>query len=118
MNPTKTFMRCTAQKYLAGLEMQKLKFGFERAVLTFHCRKTMELALRGLEQNKHLAIINWSIHPDGANFEGRILLMFRIDRDAFELAQKMEQEKVEDWWKRYHAADIRTKRLMACGAIQ
>lgn len=118
MNPTKTLIRCTAQSCFASLSWQQLKFGFERAVFTFYNRDTMERALKKLEKSKNLSIIRWSTKPSWSGFEGTIFVMGTLDKEAFEKAQKLEQDQVESWWQRYHAADYRTKKLMARGAIE
>lgn len=122
MNFTKTLLRGTAQKYNAALGWQKLQYGFERAILGFETRLPMELALKGLQKSEHIVIIDWSFCPDTPKFPGKILLMTRLDRDAYQqaqkLAQKLAQDKVEAWAQRYLAGDMRTKKLMARGAIQ
>ena len=94
---------------------QKLRFGFERAVI--ECKSEVEFSL-AYEIGKRIRNTkqeSW-IYRQG-EFEGYIYLMDRTDSEQLHMMMRQEQESVENWWQRYHAADPLTKRKMACGEI-
>ena len=52
------------------------------------------------------------------SFEAYLYVMPLEDYTQLKAKSKVEQDKLEDWWQRYHNADAETRRLMACGAIE
>lgn len=112
------------EKYIAKIaktnnvdfDWQILKFGYKRAVI--HCDNWDEFnyLYNVLTKRKQIYVDYWHC-SDGGFFEGNIYIMAIEDYKGLKAAQKEEQCKIENWWKRYHNADAETQRLMACGAI-
>lgn len=93
------------------LQWQKLRFGYERAVLSFSDSKTYTEAQSAVCKLPETHP-SWACHFEG-QFDGVIYLMYAPDYHA--LAGKLETERVmnEQWWRKYHDADEQTRRKMA-----
>lgn len=92
-----------------------LRFGYRQAVYTFDDYDSFSETWNATHRLKGVSV-GKSCHFQG-EFDGTIFIM--DSQDAAELNRKLreEQEKCENWWKRYHAADETTKAQMRCGAI-
>ena len=95
------------------LRWQKLKFGFERAVLSFSDSTTYtkaQTAASKLPETK----VSWKCHFQG-EFDAEIYLMNSLDHKA--LNDRLQEEKAanEAWWRAYHDADDETRKKMAAG---
>lgn len=98
-------------------KIQKLHFGFERMFLDFtdDIEGYYEMR-RWLERQKTLSY-ETEMPYTPRHFVGWIRVMPASERDEWMTLCKQDSDRVEDWWRRYHAANIETRRLMACGQI-
>lgn len=105
-----------AQKYDFTYEIEKVKFGFIRAAIECSDIDQYYNLQKAVERIKGVKVTTWASFY-GA-FEGRVYLM--EENDAKQLKKLLDEEcnRVEDWWQRYHAADGKTRELMACGKIK
>lgn len=113
----KKLMESSSEFFSIPLEWEKCKYGYERAKFSFDNYTELEKVRNYLYKADSFSIDTWT-NSDGGVFEGYLFVM---DRKNFqELQSKLEEDKRinEDWWNRYHFADLETKALMACGAIK
>lgn len=110
-----SFVRKLAQKHDFTYELQDLKFGYIRAVIKCTDFEQYQNLRILVDKTKGAKGSTWSSFS--GIFEGYIYLMDAEDAKELEQKLKEEQERVEDWWKRYHEADFKTRKLMACGVI-
>lgn len=95
------------------LRWQKLKFGYERAVLSFTDSTVYTKAQTEASKIPETKV-SWNCHFQG-QFDAEIYLMYAPDHKA--LKNRLEEEKAvnEAWWKAYHEADEETRKKMASG---
>ena len=110
------FMRKFANQNHVEVQWQQLRFGYKRAKIPCHSRAEYEELKASLSRNKSLRVDYW-VCFDG-EFEAYLYVMPLEDYTQLKAKSKVEQDKLEDWWQRYHNADAETRRLMACGAIE
>lgn len=99
-----------------GYEWQPLKFGYKRAVVRCDSWDEFDYLRNALAKRKQIHIESWYCNGGGF-FEGNVYIMAQEDYEGLNAAQKEEQQRLENWWQRYHNADAETRRLMACGKI-
>ena len=92
------------------------RFGYKRAKISCHSWAEYTAVEAALRRNKSLRVDYW-VCFDG-EFEAYLYVMPLEDYTQLKAKSKVEQDKLEDWWQRYHNADAETRRLMACGAIE
>lgn len=103
------------KKYGIGYRLRPLKFGFER--MEIDCESYAILTGLGDEIKGIRGVsVESNAHFDG-EFTGVLCVMDASANTKLRALLKEEQDRVEDWWQRYHVADEDTRRLMACGAI-
>lgn len=98
------------------VEREALRFGHNRAKISCHSYKEMASVVSKLSRKRNMAIIKTWACSEG-EFEGYVYVMDLQAKAEYEARVKEEQARLEDWWQRYHSADIETRRLMACGTI-
>jgi hypothetical protein len=109
-------MALLAKKHGLRLEWQPVRFGHRRA--RFTCDSYEEVtAVQSLLRRIGGAWADSWVCFEG-EFEGYVYAMARKDHDDLERQRKAESDRLEDWWLRYHLADVETRRLMACGEIE
>lgn len=109
-------MASVAGKYSLSCEFESLKFGYFRAVIycdTYNAFNSARILMRRVDG---MHVEEWCCF-DG-EFEGRLYIMDRNQKRELDKLLKEEQERIEDWWQRYHAADPIARSLMACGVIE
>lgn len=106
---------CEENKILATV--QKLTFGYERVLLDFYDNRDGFWAMcRWLDKKKSLHFeTSCPYYPK--HFVGYIKVMPAKERDQWMNLCRQDADRLDDWWRRYHAADKETRRLMACGTI-
>ena len=110
------FMRKFAKQNHVEVQWQPLRFGYKRAKIPCHSWAEYTAVEAALRRNKSLHVDDW-VCFDG-EFEAYLYVMPLEDYTQLKAKSKVEQDKQEDWWQRYHAANDETRRLMACGAIE
>lgn len=110
------FMRKFARENNVEVQWQQLKFGYKRAKIPCYSREEYKELERALKKNKALRVDRWTCF--NGEFEAYLYVMPLEDYTQLKAKSKVEQDKLEDWWQRYHNADAETRRLMACGAIE
>ena len=106
---------CEEKEILATV--QKLTFGYERVLLDFtNDRDGFWQMCRWLDKKKTLHY-ETSCPYSPIHFIGYIKVMPAKERDQWMTLCRQDSDRIDDWWRRYHAADEETRRLMACGAI-
>ena len=103
------------KKYGIRYRMETLKFGFKRAVIEFDSYALLE-GIRDELQGIKGTVIHSFVHFQG-EFSGALTVMDENDDADLHKKLREEHDRIEDWWRRYNAADEETRRLMACGAI-
>lgn len=98
-----------------NIQWQDLKFGFQRAILTFDNSISYTKAQTEVCKIPETHF-NFKSFYEG-KFEGRICLMYKPDFETLDFKLKAEAAANQDWWQRYHDADEETRRLMASGKI-
>lgn len=110
-------MTAFAKKNGLLLSWQDMVFGHRRACISCGSRNEFQLAMTLAKKLKGVWTDYWFC-SDGGVFESYVYAMDADEHRRFLEEAKREQDRVEDWWQRYHAADTDTRRLMACGAIE
>lgn len=105
-----------ARKHGYGIKWQNLRFGFARAVIDCNSYEEIYAVEYLFSKIKDVWIEHWACSI--GEFSGCVYVMDAADHEELERLQKEDQQRLEDWWTRYHFADKETRRLMACGAIQ
>lgn len=116
---TKFELKMTALAKKNGLPLvwQDMTFGHRRACISCGSRDEFRFALALARKLKGVWTDCWFC-SDGGVFESYVYVMDADKHRRFQDEVKREQDRVEDWWQRYHVADEDTRRLMACGAIE
>lgn len=120
MSKTKTIRKLLAycEKIEQPAVVQKLTFGYERVFMDFmDNREGFYEMCKWLDKHKSLWYQTGCPYSPLHEFNGHIFVMPVKERDEWMTLCKQDQERLDDWWRRYHAADEETRRLMACGAI-
>ena len=110
------FMRKFARENNVEVQWQQLKFGYKRAKISCYSWEEYKELEGTLKRIKSLSVEHW-VCFDG-EFEAYLYVMPLEDYTQLKAKSKVEQDKLEDWWQRYHAANDETRRLMACGEIE
>lgn len=110
------FMRKFAKQNHVEVQWQQLRFGYKRAKIPCHSWAEYTAVEAALRRNKSLRV-DYCVCFDG-EFEAYLYVMPLEDYTQLKAKSKVEQDKLDDWWQRYHNADAETRRLMACGAIE
>lgn len=110
------FMRKFAKQNHVEVQWQQLRFGYKRARISCHSWAEYTAVEAALRRNKSLHVEKW-VWFDG-EFESYLYVMPLEDYTQLKAKSKVERDKLEDWWRRYHNADEEIRRLMACGAIE
>jgi hypothetical protein len=105
-----------ARKHGYPMEWQDLRFGFKRAVIECSSYEDIYAVEYLFRKMKDTWVEHWACSI--GTFSGCVYIMDAADHEELERLQKEDQQRLEDWWTRYHFADKETRRLMACGAIQ
>lgn len=98
--------------------IQKLHYGYERALLEFtdDLDGYYELC-RWLDRQKRKLVYDTEMPYSPRHFIGRIRVMPISERDEWLALCRQDSVRVEEWWRRYNAADPESRKLMACGQI-
>ena len=110
------FMRKFARENNVEVQWQQLKFGYKRAKIPCCSWEEYKELERTLKRIKSLSVEHW-VNFQG-EFEAYLYIMPLEDYSQLKGKVKAENDKLENWWQRYHAANDETRRLMACGAIE
>lgn len=107
---------CKKKNILATV--QELTFGYERVVLDFtdDIDGFYEMC-RWLDRKKRSLTYSTEVPYSPKHFIGWIFVMPLKERGEWMSLCTQDQKRLDDWWRRYRAADDETRRLMACGAI-
>ena len=111
----KKYIEILCHKNGLPLTWQKLKFGFERAAIECKSEEEFSIAYKLGKRIRNTKQESWVCRQ--GEFEGYIYLMDLNDFEQLRMLIQQEQESVENWCQRYHAADPLTRRKMACGEI-
>lgn len=105
-----------ACKYNFTYKVENYPYNTQRAIIK--CEDINRfLYLRSMLWNtKGIKVDYWYVTDNF--FEGRIYVMTCEDFEHKEVERKKELERNWNWWTRYNNANVETKKLMACGAIE
>ena len=105
-----------AKKHNFNYQWQACKYDTRRAVI--HCESYNQLSYicNVLSRVKTFSITTWKCFEN--NFDGYIYVMAMDDAEKLRTESTAEQNRSNNWWNRYHIADMETRKLMACGAIE
>ena len=105
-----------AKKHGFEYQWQETKYNTKRAVI--HCESYNQLSYicDVLSRVQNINITTWKCFEN--NFDGYIYVMSSDDTEKLRTENSAEQNRNNNWWERYHIADMETRKLMASGAIE
>lgn len=106
-----------AKRHNLFLEWQPLNFGYVRAKIHCGSREELSAVEATLRRQSSNVMVTGTWSCAAGEFEGYVFAMEPQAKADYDAKAKAEQERLENWWHRYHSADTETRRLMACGVL-
>ena len=105
-----------AKKHGFEYQWQQTKYDTRRAAISCSSYNQLSYICNVLSRVKNIEVATWMCFE--CEYEGRIYIMTNDDANKLRTEQNAEQNRLNNWWNRYHIADMETRKLMACGAIE
>lgn len=109
-------LKLFAEKNGLQIRFHEMKYGAVRAVIYCSTPDELGATFSTLNKVRGMSVEFKSIH-DG-EYEGRVYVMERSEKERIDAECAAEMKRLKDWWQRYHEADEETRKLMASGKIK
>ena len=105
-----------AKKHNFNYTWQNTAYETRRAVIPCGSYEQLTYIYNVLSRVKNINITTWNCFE--GEYEGYVYIMSSDDAEKLRTESTAEQNRSNNWWNRYHIADMETRKLMACGAIE